>query len=154
HIPLMVAGAANSVTVAEHAIHFMMQLAKQATALHAVVKEGRWGEKSRIKTFDLYGKTLLIVGFGRIGTRVAARCLAMEMSVMVYDPYVPAQAIEARGATSAPDLDEAVARADFITIHCPKTPETIGLFDAARLARMKPSAFLINTARGGIIDEA
>jgi D-3-phosphoglycerate dehydrogenase len=93
------------------------------------------------------------VGFGRIGTRVAARCLAMEMTVLVHDPYMPTHAIEARGAIPAPDLDAAVAQADFITIHCPKTPETVGKFDAARLARMKPSAFLINTARGGIIDE-
>jgi D-3-phosphoglycerate dehydrogenase len=93
------------------------------------------------------------VGFGRIGTRIAKRGNAMEMAVLVYDPYVPAAAIRDAGCEPVTDLDAAVARADFVTIHCPKTAETTGLFDAARLARMKPSACLVNTARGGIVDE-
>jgi D-3-phosphoglycerate dehydrogenase len=153
-IPLLIAGTANSVTVAEHAIYFMMHLAKRGFDQHAVVCDGRWREKMGFPIVDLYRKTLLIVGFGRIGTRVAARCLAMEMNVLVHDPYVAEDAIRARGCTPAPDLDAALGTADFVTIHCPKTPQTVGLFDAARLARMKPSAFLVNTARGGIIDEA
>ena len=152
-IPLMIAGTANSVTVAEHAVFFMMELAKQGPAMHALVREGRWTEKFSVKMFDLFGKTVLIIGFGKIGTRVAARCLAMEMTVLAYDPYVPPDAIRARGALPAPDLSAALAQADFVTIHCPKTQETVGLIDAARLACMKPTAFLVNTARGGIIDE-
>ena len=102
---------------------------------------------------DLFGKTVLIVGFGRIGTRSAKRCQAMEMNVLVYDPYVSAGAIKAAGCEPVTDLDAALPRADFVTIHCPKTPETVGMFNAARLARMKPTAYLVNTARGGIIDE-
>jgi D-3-phosphoglycerate dehydrogenase len=102
---------------------------------------------------DLYGKTVLVVGFGRIGTRSAKRCQAMEMNVLVYDPYVAAETIKQAGCEPVSDLDAAVTRADFITIHCPKTPETVGLFDAKRLARMKPTAYIVNTARGGIIDE-
>jgi D-3-phosphoglycerate dehydrogenase len=102
----------------------------------------------------LLGKQLLIVGFGRIGTRVAKRCLAMEMAVEVYDPYVPAETIRAAGCKPVADLDAALPRADFVTLHCPRTPETSNMFNAARLARMKPSARLINTARGGIVDEA
>ncbi len=77
----------------------------------------------------------------------------MEMNVLVYDPYVYAETIRGRGCEPVPDLDDGVARADFVTIHCPKTPETIGMFNAARLARMKRTAFIVNTARGGIIDE-
>jgi D-3-phosphoglycerate dehydrogenase len=96
----------------------------------------------------------LIVGFGRIGTRTAKRCLAMEMNVLIYDPYKSGAEITAAGCEPAADLDAALPRADFVSIHCPKTPETVGLFDAARLRRMKPTAYLINTARGGIINEA
>ena len=90
----------------------------------------------------------------RIGTRTAKRCLAMEMNVLVYDPYKPAAEIRSAGYEPVGDLDATLPRADFVSIHCPKTPETIGLFIAVRLKRMKPSAYLINTARGGIIDEA
>jgi D-3-phosphoglycerate dehydrogenase len=119
-----------------------------------MVQANRWAERMTALPMDLIGKTLLIVGFGRIGTRVAKRCLAMEMNVLVYDPYVKAEAIRAAGCEPVTDLDAAVARADFVTIHCPKTPETIGMFNAARLKRMKPTAYLVNTARGGIVDEA
>jgi D-3-phosphoglycerate dehydrogenase len=104
--------------------------------------------------FDLYGKTVLIVGFGRIGTRTAKRCQAMEMKVQVYDPYKGAADIKAAGCEPVADLDAALPNADFVTIHCPKTPETVGLFDAARIGRMKPKSYLINTARGGIVKEA
>lgn len=153
-IPLMIAGTANSVTVAEHAVFFMMALAKKAALLDAMVREHRWGERMGAGIVDLFGKTVLIVGFGKIGTRVAARLLAMEMTVLVYDPFVPEDAIRARGGIPAADLDAALGRADFVTIHVPKSSATVGLFDAARLARMKRTAFLVNTARGGIIDEA
>jgi D-3-phosphoglycerate dehydrogenase / 2-oxoglutarate reductase len=95
----------------------------------------------------------LIVGYGRIGSRTAKRCLAMEMKVLVYDPYKPASEIEAAGCEAVSDLDGALPHADFVTIHCPKTPETIGMFNAARFRLMKPTAYLINTARGGIVDE-
>ena len=78
----------------------------------------------------------------------------MEMNVLVYDPYKPAADIKAAGCEPVADLDAALPRADFVSIHCPKTPETVGMFNAARLKRMKPTAYLINTARGGIVDEA
>ena len=96
---------------------------------------------------------MLIVGFGRIGTRLASRAIALEMNVLVYDPFVAADMVRARGCTPVADLDAALPGADFVSLHCPKKPDTVGLFDAARLANMKRSAFLINTARGGIVDE-
>jgi len=96
---------------------------------------------------------VLIVGFGRIGTRTAKRCLAMEMHVLVYDPYKSAAEIKAAGCEVVADLDAALPRADFVTIHCPKTPETVGMFNADRIKLMKPTAYLINTARGGIVVE-
>src|SRR5579859_6467954 len=152
-VPLLVAGTANSPSVAEQALFMMLTLAKRAQEMHSMVKNGTWASRLGQLPFDLYGKTLLIVGFGRIGTRTAKRCLAMEMQVLVYDPYRPASEITAAGCEAVPDLDAALPRADFVTIHCPKTPETVGMFNAARFKLMKPSAYLINTARGGIVDE-
>ena len=153
-IPLMVVGIANSPSVAEQALFMMLTLAKRANELHALVKDGQWSTRLGKLPYDLFGKTVLIIGFGRIGTRTAKRCLAMEMNVLVYDPYLPAVEIRDAGYEMVADLDAALPRADFVSIHCPKTPETVGMFNAARLKRMKPQAYLINTARGGIIEEA
>jgi D-3-phosphoglycerate dehydrogenase / 2-oxoglutarate reductase len=152
-IPLMIGGTANSVSVAEAGVFLIMSLARRGAAMDALVREGRWQDRYKEMPVDLYGKTVLIVGFGKIGTRSAKRFAAMETNVLVYDPYIYSETIRGMGYEPADDLDGAVARADFITIHCPKTPETVGLFDAARLARMKRTAFIVNTARGGIIDE-
>ena len=148
-----VAGAANSPSVAEQAMFMMLTLAKRAVEMHSIVKDGNWGHRLGKLPYDLYGKTVLIVGFGRIGTRTAKRCLAMEMNVLVYDPYKSAAEIKAAECEQVSDLDAALPRADFVSIHCPKTSETVGMFNAARLRRMKPTAYLINTARGGIVDE-
>jgi D-3-phosphoglycerate dehydrogenase / 2-oxoglutarate reductase len=139
--------------VAEQALFMMLTLAKRAVEMHALVKEGKWSTRLGKLPYDLFGKTVLIVGFGRIGTRTAKRCLAMEMNVLVYDPYKPAAEIKAAGCEPVADLDAALPRADFVSIHCPKTSETVAMFNAARLKRMKATAYLINTARGGIIDE-
>jgi D-3-phosphoglycerate dehydrogenase len=152
-VPLMVAGTANSPSVAEQALFMMLTLAKRAQEMHAMVKEGTWASRLGALPFDLYGKTVLIIGFGRIGTRIAKRCQAMEMNVLVYDPYQPASEITAAGCEAVSNLEAALPRADFVTIHCPKTPETVGFFNAAKLKLMKPTAYLINTARGGIVDE-
>jgi D-3-phosphoglycerate dehydrogenase / 2-oxoglutarate reductase len=153
-VPLMVAGSANSPSVAEQALFMMLTLAKRAVELHMLVKDGAWATRLGKLPYDLFGKTVLIIGFGRIGSRTAKRCLAMEMNVLVYDPYKPAAEIKAAGCEPVADLDAALPRADFVSVHCPKTPETVGLFNAARLKLMKPSAYLINTARGGIVEEA
>src|SRR4051812_35400273 len=96
-VPLMVAGTANSPSVAEQALFMMLTLVKRAVELHALVKDGKWSTRLGLLPFDLYGKTVLIVGFGRIGTRTAKRCLAMEMTVQVYDPYKSAAEIKAAG---------------------------------------------------------
>jgi D-3-phosphoglycerate dehydrogenase len=152
-IPLMVAGSANSPSVAEQAMFMTLALAKRGAELHAMVQNGQWNKRLGSVPFDIFGKTVLIVGFGRIGTRSAKRFQAMEMNVLVYDPYKPADEIKAAGCEPVADLDAALPRADFVSIHCPKTPETVGMFGAARLHRMKATAYLVNTARGGIIDE-
>ncbi len=152
-VPLMVAGTANSTSVAEQAFHLMIALAKKNAALDRLVKDGRWADRHGGLPMELAGKTVLIVGFGRIGARSARRCAGFDMTVLIYDPYVEAETIRAAGCEPVSDLDTALPRADFVSIHCPKNPETIGLFNAARLGRMKKGAFIVNTARGGIIDE-
>ena len=152
-VPLMVAGTANSTSVAEQAFHMMIALAKQNRGLDGVVRDGRWGDRREVLPMELSGKTILIVGFGRIGTRTARRCLGFDMQVLIYDPYVDAAVIAAAGCRKVDDLDAALPGADFVCIHCPKTPETVGMFNAARFAVMKPGAFIVNTARGGIIEE-
>src|SRR5438132_9300576 len=139
-VPLMVAGTANSPSVAEQALFMMLMLAKRAVEMHSIVKDGEWGSRLGKLPFDLFGKAVLIIGFGRIGTRTAKRCLAMEMNVLIYDPYKPASEIKAAGCEPVGDLDADLPRADFVSIHCPKTPETVGMFNAARMKRMKPSA--------------
>jgi len=153
-VPLMIAGTSNSPSVAEQAMHFMMALAKRGAYMHGMVQTGKWREGMTDLPVDLIGKTVLVIGFGRIGTRTSKRCQAMEMNVLVYDPFLPAESVRAAGYEPVADLDAAVPRADFVTIHCPKTPETVGMFGTQRLARMKKTAYLVNTARGGIIDEA
>jgi D-3-phosphoglycerate dehydrogenase / 2-oxoglutarate reductase len=152
-VPLMVAGTANSTSVAEQAFHLMIALAKKNAALDHLVRDGKWGDRHGGLPMELAGKTVLIVGFGRIGTRSARRCLGFDMNVLIYDPYADPAKVTAAGCEVAADLDLVLPRVDFVSIHCPKNPETIGMFNAARLARMKKGAFIVNTARGGIIDE-
>lgn len=153
-IPLMVTGVANSVSVAEQALFFMLTLAKRGARMNTLLPQGRWSERMAELPADLFGKTVLLIGYGRIGTRLAKRCLAMEMAVHVYDPHIAAEVIRAGGCVPVSDLDAALPEADFVSIHCPKTDSSSGMFDAARLSAMKTTAFLVNTARGGIIDEA
>ena len=136
-IPLMIGGTANSVSVAEAGVYLIMSLARRGAAMDRLVREGRWQDRYKEMPVDLYGKTVLIIGFGKIGTRAAKRYAAMEMNVLVYDPYTYSATIHGMGYEPVQDLDAAVAQADFITVHCPKTPETVGLFNAARLAQMK-----------------
>ena len=96
-VPLMVAGTANSPSVAEHAMFMMLTLAKRASEMDIIVKDNKWASRLGALPYDLFGKTVLIVGFGRIGSRTAKRCLAMEMTVLIYDPYKPAADIKAAG---------------------------------------------------------
>ena len=153
-VPLMIAGTANSTSVAEHAVFMMMAVAKRALELHARTRDGLWHDRTSALPREMSGSTVLVIGFGRIGSRTAPRCAAFGMEVLVFDPFVPAERVRAAGFEAVADLDAGLARADYVTIHCPRTPQTVGLFDAARLGRMKRGAVLVNTARGGIVDEA
>lgn len=153
-IPLMTTGIANSPSVAECALFMMLALAKRAAELDKLVKSGNWTKRLGAIPYDLLGRTALVVGFGRIGSRLVKRLVAMEMNVLVYDPFRSEAEIEKAEAEYVTDLTAALPRADFVSVHCPKSPETINMFSAAQLHLMKPTAYLINTARGGIVDEA
>lgn len=153
-IPLTVVGTANSVTVAEHALFFMLALAKRARVYDRELRKGNWNIRFDLPAFDLAGRRVLILGFGRIGRRLVKRCVAMDMEVLVHDPYVVQDAITTAGATPVPDWRAILPEIDFLSVNCPKNEETDGMVGRAELAAMKPTAFVVNTARGGIVDEA
>ena len=143
----------NAVSVAEHVFAMLLAYARHVPAADRSVREGKW-ERSSYIGFELAGKTLGILGLGRIGFRVAVRARAFGMRVLAYDPYMVPQhpAVTETGTELAP-LERVLRESDVITCHLPLTDETQHLLNADRLALMKPEAVLINTSRGGIIDE-
>jgi D-3-phosphoglycerate dehydrogenase len=154
-IPLAIAADANATAVAEHTLYFMLALAKQGLRYDRATREGRWAVRNSLEAVDLAGRRVLVMGFGRIGREVAKRCAAFGMAVMVYDPYVQANVIEAAGDyRSVPDFEAALPETDVLTVHMPLGADSRGLIGAAELAALPPHAFVINAARGGIIDEA
>ena len=152
-VPLAVVGTANSLTVAEHSLFFMMALAKRAIHYDREVRKGNWDIRFSMPAYDLAGRTVLILGFGRIGRLLVPRCRAMEMNVLVHDPYVIQDAIATAGATPVEDWRALLPEIDFLSVNCPKNEETDGMIGAAELAAMKPTAFVVNTARGNIVEE-
>jgi len=150
-VVVMNAAAGNTVTTAEHTWAMLMSLARQVPQAAASMKAGRW-EKNRFLGVELMGKTLGIVGLGRIGSAVAARARAFGMNVIAFDPYFTREAAREVGIEMV-TLDELFPRADFITIHTPLTDETRGIINAAAIEKMKTGVRLINCARGGLIDE-
>ena len=142
----------NTTAVAEHTLALLLALARRVPAADAALKAGRW-EKSRLQGIELLGKTLGIVGLGRIGGEVARRAAGFRMEVIAYDPYLTREAAERLGVASV-ELDELLARADFITIHTPLGADTRHLLGEDELARVKLGVRIVNCARGGIVDEA
>ncbi len=152
-IPLMTTGIANSVSVAEHAMYMLLASARLTRKMDRYVRENTWHERLSDQPADLAGKSILVVGMGRIGSRTVKRCVAFEMDVYVLDPNISAADIKAAGATRITDLKACLPKVDFVSVHCPKSPDTIDMFNAETIGLMKPGAFLVNTARGGIINE-
>jgi len=152
-IPLMTTGIANSVSVAEHAMHMMLSSARLARKMDRFVRNNAWTERLSDLPADLAGKSILVVGMGRIGSRTVKRAVAFEMDVYVIDPNLSDAEIRKAGATKVADLKAILPKVDFVSIHCPRSPETIDMFNAETIGLMKPTAFLVNTARGGIINE-
>ena len=145
------APTSNIVSAAELAVGLMLAAARHLSPAHLALKNGEW-KRSKYTGIELYEKTVGIVGLGRIGVLVAQRLSAFGMNVIAYDPYVQAGRAAQMGVRLV-DLDTLLAEADFMSVHLPKTPETLGLIGADELAKAKPSLVLVNAARGGIVDE-
>src|SRR5664279_6332083 len=143
----------NTVTTAELTFAMLLSLARKVPQAHATMIAGKWDRKL-FQGVELQGKTLGVLGFGRIGTEVAKRAIAFGMHVIAYDPYLTEDRAKAIGAEFAADLDAVYRTADFITVHLPVTPETKHLLSANAFAKMKPGVKIINCARGEIIAEA
>ncbi len=143
----------NVVTAAEHTVGMLLAVARNIPQAHMALVGGDWA-RSRFSGVELMGKTLGILGFGRIGQLVAARARAFDMEVVAYDPFVAAERYRELGAVQAASSDEVYARADFLTIHLPNTPETKGWLDAEAFAKMRDGVRVINVARGGLIVDA
>ena len=150
-IAVMNTPGGNNVTTAEHAISMLLSLARSIPQATASMKGGKW-EKSKFTGSEISNKILGIVGIGNIGRLVAERAQGLKMKVMAFDPFITEQKAREMGIELA-SLDALLQRADFVSIHTPLLPETRNLIDAAALAKMKPTARLINCARGGIVDE-
>lgn len=142
---------ANSISAAELTLALLLAQARRVPAADASLRSGAW-ERSRFQGVELYGKTLAILGLGRIGRLVAARAAAFGMEVVAYDPYLTEEDGRRIGVEMA-DLESAVRRADFVTLHLPRNDETEGLIDGRLLALMKRGVRIVNVARGGVIDE-
>lgn len=147
-VPLAIAASANKVAVAEHAFWMILELLKRGREHDRAVRAGDWGFRARNAALEAAGRRLLLVGCGRIGSELGRRAVAFAMSVAVHDPYAAAVPFALE-----PDLDAALARADVVSLHLPLTTATRGLISRARLALLQPHAILVNTARGGLVDE-
>ncbi len=143
----------NTISTAEHAFSLLVSIARTIPQAHASVAAGKW-ERKKFQGVELYGKTLAILGMGRIGGELARRAIAFGMRVLAYDPYLAASRARAMQVELIEDLDEILPRADFISMHMPLTPETHHMLDARRLALCKAGVRIVNCARGGLIDEA
>ncbi len=141
----------NILSAAEQAMALLLAQARNIPQAHSALVAGKW-ERSKWTGVELHGKTLGVVGLGRVGALVAQRAMAFGMHLVAYDPYVSADRAKHMGVELM-GIEELVAEADFVTIHLPKTPDTIGLFGRDLLAKAKPGLRIINTARGGIVDE-
>ncbi len=153
-IPVAIASGANSRSVAEHTLMFMFAVARQIRALDAMVRGNRWRDRDSLRAIDLFGSKLLVVGFGRIGKIVAETCCALGMEVTVADIALDRARAEDLGVGMVEDFRDALAGADFVSLHVPLDNITRRLIGDAEFGAMKPGAILINCARGGIVDEA
>lgn len=152
-IPLTIAAHSNMISVSEQAMFFLLALSKNVFYYDDFTRKGDWTNRWDVKAWDLAQKNILVVGFGRIGSNFVKRALAFDMNVFVYDPYVEKENIKISGAIPVDNIIENLRKMDAITLHCPKNNETTDLFTKKEFDLMKKSSFIINCARGGILNE-
>ncbi|MFE4544110.1 NAD(P)-dependent oxidoreductase [Arthrobacter sp. NPDC056727] len=146
-IPVVITPGSNTASVAEGVFSHLLALVKKLSALTSLVRDGRWEERSGVAVGDLEGFTLGIIGYGRIGRRVARIAEAFDLKVLAFDPFADVPA-----GIRCETVGELLGRSDFVTLHVPLTPENHNLINAERLALMPPGAILINCSRGGLVD--
>lgn len=151
-IPLAIVGDVNSRAVAEHTLMLMLATARKAAQHDAAIRRGEWNVRNRFETVELDGKTLLLVGFGRIGRRVAELAGAFGMAVAAYDPFVKPEVMAKHGVRPEAVLVKALANADYVSLHMPGSTAGAVIWEE-EIRAMKPGAILINAARGGLVDE-
>ena len=151
---LTITATANAVAVAEHVMFMLLNISKRKDMYDQSVKSGKFNDRNKLpKTIELWGKNILIAGFGRIGQALIKRCLGFEMNVFVYDPYINDEKIKSLGGKKVNDLKEAVKEMDAISLHMPLNDETKNIVNYDLLRSMKTNCIVINAARGGIINE-
>ena len=151
---LTITATANAVAVAEHVMFMLLNISKRKDMYDQSVKLGKFNERNKLpKTIELWGKNILIAGFGRIGQALIKRCLGFEMNVYVYDPYINDEKIKSLGGKKVNDLKEAVKEMDAISLHMPLNDETKNIVNYDLLRSMKTNCIVVNAARGGIINE-
>lgn len=152
-IPLTIAAHSNMISVSEQAMFFLLALNKNVFYYDDFTRKGDWTNRWDVKAWDLAGKNIMVIGFGRIGSNFVKRALAFDMNVYVYDPYVDHEKIKKSGAIPIQNFKNNLSKMDAITLHCPKNEETTNLFTKKEFQTMKKNAFIINCARGGILNE-
>lgn len=153
-VPVALAIGANADSVAEHVLFLLLAVAKRGLINDRATRDGNWEARNRQDTFELKGRTLLLIGFGRIGRTVARLAQGFGMTVVAYDPMVPAELMAAAGVEKVDDWRARLGSVHALSLHVPRTPETENMIGAAELAAMRPDAILVNAARGGLVDEA
>lgn len=153
-IPVVIAPGANTRSVAEHAFAFMFAAAKDMVHSDSELRKGNFNIRSSYKAFEIYGKTLGLVGYGHIGSILAEMAAGVSMKIVVYDPFVKPEVITEKGYQHETDLTAVLKVADVVSLHVPLTPKTKHLISVAELSVMKSNAIIINCSRGGVIDEA
>jgi len=152
-IPLALVGDVNSGAVAEHTLALMLGLAKRLVAYDQATRDGNFAIRDSFSARELAGKTVLVVGFGRIGREVARRCACFGMSVIAADPFVEPSVAEQEGFSHVADFRDALGQADYVSVHVPKLQGAGYLIGAPELTAMKPDATVLNLSRGGVVDE-
>ena len=152
-IPLTIAAHSNMISVSEQAMFFLLALNKNVFYYDDFTRKGDWTNRWDVKAWDLAGKNIMVIGFGRIGSNFVKRALAFDMNVYVYDPYINHEKIKKSGAIPIQNFKNNLSKMDAITLHCPKNEETTNLFTKKEFQTMKKNAFIINCARGGILNE-
>lgn len=153
-IPVVLCPSANARAVAEHTVSMLFACSKNTVESVVETKKGNFNIRNRYAAVDIFGKMIVLLGFGNIGKIVAKMCSGLDMKIGVYDPYVKREVVESMGYSYFDNLLDAMAAGDYVSLHMPSLPSTRGMISTAQFGAMKPTAYFLNAARGDVVDEA